>query len=230
MSLVAVVTRPSDRPGQLPETRIVAVGMPQDTAFGAYFPTRMMARAQMIAGECLLAGSQRASEDMAMVRSSVRLPVPHPGAVHQTGTIKVEGALSPGLFRRLFSGGKTTAKASAETAKNVLLDLASRMDSDGGMPGNDSEARASASLIALLAFLSQGHTRTRGAFRGHVARLVSFLQSATGLSNHQERIVAAVLELARKDKTLPGDWIELARTPGDHWIEVERGARNAQGA
>ena len=37
MSLVAVVTRAGDRPGELPETRVVPVGMAQDTAFGAYF-------------------------------------------------------------------------------------------------------------------------------------------------------------------------------------------------
>lgn len=37
MSLVAVVKRIGDRPGELPETRVVPVGMPQDTAFTAYF-------------------------------------------------------------------------------------------------------------------------------------------------------------------------------------------------
>jgi hypothetical protein len=37
MSLVAVVKRLGDRPGELPDTRVVPVGMPQDTAFPAYF-------------------------------------------------------------------------------------------------------------------------------------------------------------------------------------------------
>jgi Ca-activated chloride channel homolog len=37
MSLVAVVRRAGDRPGELPETRVVPVGMPQDTASSAYF-------------------------------------------------------------------------------------------------------------------------------------------------------------------------------------------------
>ncbi len=37
MSLVCVVNRVGDRPGQLPETRVVPLGMPQDTAFNAYF-------------------------------------------------------------------------------------------------------------------------------------------------------------------------------------------------
>ncbi len=43
MSLVSVIKRAGDRPGELPETRIVPVGMPQDTAFGAYFDLPLLA-------------------------------------------------------------------------------------------------------------------------------------------------------------------------------------------
>jgi hypothetical protein len=89
------------------------------------------------------------------------------------------------------------------------------------MPGENAELRASATVIALLAFLSQGHTPTRGAFRSHVARLVSFLKSLTGLSIHQQQVVEAVIEMARKGTTPAGKWITLARTAGMHWREVE---------
>jgi hypothetical protein len=109
-----------------------------------------------------------------------------------------------------------------ETAEDILLDLASGMESDGGMPGDNRESRVSATIIALLAFLSQGHTHTRGAFRSHVARLESFLQSLTGLSSHLQQVVAAVIELARKGTAPAGDWITLARTSGNHLKEVER--------
>ncbi|MDW7967493.1 MAG: VIT domain-containing protein [Thermoanaerobaculum sp.] len=37
MSLVAVLRRPGDRPGEPPKVRVVPVGMPQDTLFEAYF-------------------------------------------------------------------------------------------------------------------------------------------------------------------------------------------------
>lgn len=37
MSLVAVVERADDQAGEIPKTKIVAVGMPQDTGFGSYF-------------------------------------------------------------------------------------------------------------------------------------------------------------------------------------------------
>jgi hypothetical protein len=114
-----------------------------------------------------------------------------------------------------------------ESADDILLDLASRMDSDGGMPGKNREARAIATVIALLAFLSQGHTPKGGAFRSHVARLVSFLKSLTGLSSHQQQIVAAVIELARKEQAPAGEWITLARTSGNHWREVEKSLLSA---
>jgi hypothetical protein len=96
------------------------------------------------------------------------------------------------------------------------------MDSDGGMPGRDNESRAIASVVALLAFLSQGHTAEEGVFRSHVARLVLFLKSLTGLSSHHRRTVDAVIEMARKGKAPAGEWIALARTSGNHWRKVEQ--------
>jgi hypothetical protein len=111
---------------------------------------------------------------------------------------------------------------SVETAENTLLDLASGMESDGGMPGENRESRVSATIVALLAFLSQGHTHTRGAFRSHVARLESFLQAVTGLSSDLQSVVATVIELARKGTAPAGDWMTLARTSGNHLKEVER--------
>jgi hypothetical protein len=114
------------------------------------------------------------------------------------------------------------AARAAETAEEGLLNLASRMDSDGGMPGKDPESRAIATIVALLALLSQGHTPSSGAFRSHVSRLVSFLKSMNGLAPHQQQVVAAVIELACKGRAPTGEWITLTRTSGDHWKEVER--------
>ena len=37
MSLVAVVERANDQAGHVPKTKIVPVGMPQDTEFASYF-------------------------------------------------------------------------------------------------------------------------------------------------------------------------------------------------
>ncbi|MEO8594466.1 MAG: hypothetical protein ABI759_14205 [Candidatus Solibacter sp.] len=94
------------------------------------------------------------------------------------------------------------------------MGLASRMHSDGGAPGDNPEARAMSSLVALLAFLSQGHTPTHGAFRSHVARLVRFLESLSGLSDTRHAIIAAAIEWARKDGRPLADWVAAADAPG----------------
>jgi len=47
MSLVAVVNREGDRAGEAAVTKVVAVGMPRDTAFGAYFQPAAMPAASM---------------------------------------------------------------------------------------------------------------------------------------------------------------------------------------
>jgi hypothetical protein len=217
MSLVAVVTRPGDRPGQLPETRVVPVGMPQDTAFGAYFASRIPVSFALFG--------------MPMSRSGPP-PVPLGAAIKRTtqeAGAQLDASVWPGIVEKLFSRRKAAVEVSAETAEDILLDLASRMDSDGGMPGNDLESRAGAAVIALLAFLSQGHTLTGGAFRSHVTRLVSFLSSLTGLSSDRQQMVEAVVELVRKGETPPGDWLTLAHTSGNHWTEVETSIRNAHG-
>ena len=93
---------------------------------------------------------------------------------------------------------------------------------NAAVPGSGAVWVVPVTIIARLAFLSQGHTHTRGAFRSHVTRLESFLQSLTGLSSHLQQVVAAVNELARKGTAPAGDWITLARTSGNHLEEVER--------
>jgi Ca-activated chloride channel family protein len=51
MALVAVVERAGDRPGELPQTRVVPVGMPQDVRFPSYFapPAAPMAAMALLA-------------------------------------------------------------------------------------------------------------------------------------------------------------------------------------
>lgn len=177
MSLVAVVERAGDRAGELPETRVVPVGMPQGTPFQAYF-----------GGSTTLCG---------------------PLAGQSTGTARA--ASGPLKLGRVRAPGDA-----------VLFDLASRIDPDGGMPGRDAEARAIATITVLFAFLSRGHTASKGAFRMHVARLMAFLESLKGLSAEQQKVVSAVLDRSRRGAAPRGDWAALAGQPGDHWTEVEQ--------
>lgn len=213
MSLVAVVTRPGDRPDELPETRIVPVGMAQDTSFASCFskhvvaqglPARFLAQASLIEND-EMAGTALFAPEITELRS-----LSGKRGADRTG-------------RRQFSlFSMETAVPPVEGVEDILLELASGMESDGGMPGENHESRISATIVALFAFLSQGHTHTHGAFRSHVTRLESFLQRLTGLSGPLQRVVAAAIEHARQGTAPAGDWITLARTSGNHLKEVER--------
>jgi Ca-activated chloride channel family protein len=214
MSLVAVVTRQGDRAGELPETRVVPVGMAQDTAFGAYFPSQTMNGPAPLLS--LRAAFQKCKELMVTsgpesIESMVELGEAAPLSRSRRRSFKLEADREV----------SAAAARPGDAAEDILLALASRMDSDGGMPGNNSESRAGATVIALLAFLSQGNTLTCGAFRSHVVRLVSFLKSLAGLSSHHQRIVWAIIELAQKGTAPTGEWITLAHAAGNHWKEVE---------
>jgi Ca-activated chloride channel family protein len=208
MSLVAVVSRAGDRPGELPLTQAVPMGMAQDTNFGAYFQHQTGAYMPMPSAAAPLASrGPKAAKAISSLLDSSSAP---------------EVAAEAGDFSEMLG-----AAPPADTAEDILLDLASQMDSDGGMPGKTREARAIWTVTALLAFLSQGHTPTDGAFRSHVVRLTAFLKTLTGLSGLQQEVVAAVLELAREGKAPDGEWLTLARRPGNHWSQVEESVLGA---
>jgi len=202
MSLVAVVKRAGDRAGQLPETRVVPVGMPQDTHFGAYFPGQSGA----------FTGMLQARSPMPMVCSAaVSIPAPAPA---QSAPAGGRGIL--GLFDRYIHRAAAAPPPPPSTT-DALLALASAMDSDGGMPGRDAAARAAASLVALLAFLANGHTPSSGAFRSHAARLVRFLESLSGLDAGKRQLVEQALAAVRRCQAPPGDWLGLADNGKDQW-------------
>ena len=209
MSLVAVVTRQGDLSGALPETRVVPVGMPQDTPFGAYFGRKGMVLGQMARPAATPLFSRVMSLGLCPEDEGIRPTEAAPGPRPRV------------WFRRGKPGDSTPPLTPASGGTDdILLALAARLDADGGMPGKDRESRVAASAVALLAFLSHGHSLTRGAFRSHVARLVSFLRRMTELSALQRRVVAAVIELAQKSTTPAGDWIKLSQADGDHWDEL----------
>jgi hypothetical protein len=218
MSLVAIVTRQGDRAGELPQTRVVPVGMAQDVEFQSYFPARTLAAASVMDGMSAIT-----------LRERTKMPLVELNSFRAMAPPDAHGSGFRDLLLRSFPGSDHASLASStETAEEILLDLAARMESDGGMPGQDAEERASASVVALLAFLSQGHSQTSGAFRSHVVRLIGFLKSLTGLSSQQHKVVAAVIELASKGTAPAGEWTALAHTSGMHWGEVERAVLDAR--
>jgi Ca-activated chloride channel family protein len=188
MALVAVVKRKGDRAGELPETRVVPVGMPQDTAFEGYFAGQSAMMAKRVGGRMMLECNLSAPDMLS----------------------DKEMAAKPLLFDRLFSLGRARktepASVPTEGTPDVLIELARRIEPDGGMPGENSEQRMSATIVALLCFLSDGHTTTTGAFRAHVQRLLAFLKSQTPPGD----IAAAVIARVESGKPVQGKWTKSA--------------------
>lgn len=149
MSLVAVVKRMGDRPGELPETRVVPVGMAQDTLFPAYFrgfdPQISMAAYRENVTRFSRAIPQFASPDEAAEAS---IPRSSPGP--------------------LYSMRRASRAAEVTPSNTDLVDLAAMLEPDGGMPGDSPDVRAARTVAAVLAFVAHGHTLTVGAFRLHV--------------------------------------------------------------
>jgi Ca-activated chloride channel family protein len=218
MSLVAVVKRAGDRPGELPETKVVPVGTAQDTQLASYV-TNLMAAMPL-----------QASPTPAMPDSPARVRV---GQARMAGALRasakalfssnkpLEASDEPSGFLAAAMPPSTSAPAPESLVPaHVLFDLAARMESDGGMPGSDVESRALASLLALLAFLSEGHTPSKGAFRLHVAKLLSFLKSIHGLPQDRQALLASIVGKAEKGQSLDGDWLKLASVGGAAWSEL----------
>jgi Ca-activated chloride channel homolog len=208
MSLVAVVKRAGDSPGQLPETRVVPVGMPQDTHFGAYFHTPVTTASAFF-------GAMGATPSAMMAPASPVPPVPSGSGGFLFGKVRV-GAQKP---RRIPPIPPEPSQASP-SSDDALLELAATLDSDGGMPGSSLEVRASASVVALMAFVANGHTPSAGAFRSHVARLVQFLESLTALDPDKRKLVERALTVTRNGPVPPGDWLRMSKSGGDRWGQL----------
>ena len=166
MALVAVVNRESDRAGELPQTKVVPVGMPLDLHGDVYF-----GEAASIGGPAFtLHCEDQAPETLAS---------------------------EPPFFRRLFSKPPKDDIALAmapppESEEDLLLEDASRLEADGGMPGDSAEERFTASLDLLERLINHGSTPAKGPFRHHVRRLLDFLNDAVLSEEQIERLAEVV--------------------------------------
>jgi Ca-activated chloride channel family protein len=202
MSLVAVVKRQGDRPGELPETRVVPVGMPEDTSFPAYF--------RGPADQIHLSAYRASQFSASMVPDAPCKATPAP--------------FSPAPLYSL----RPRASTADITASNAdLVDLAAMLEPDGGMPGDNLGARAARTIAAVLAFVAGGHTLTMGAFRLHLTRLAGFLKSLSLASESEARLIERVVDAASDGKVPPGPWLVLAREPGTRWKQIEEALDHA---
>jgi len=204
MSLVAVVKRASDIAGELPVTRVVPVGIPQGMQFGAIFRD--------------VTGLSMAFCGPA--RSSLGTPAPMAGGPYRGVGGSAPGA-GAGEFMATFSkASKPGSENKTQTAEDILIELASQLEPDGGMAGENQTQRATRSIAVLYAMISYGHTPRAGAFRSHVTRLVDFLQRLKNLDARERMIVERALKASSTGHAAEGDWLKIAQRKAVSWDEV----------
>jgi Ca-activated chloride channel family protein len=177
MALVAVVERPGDVTGRLPETRVVPVGLPQGVEFAAYFPGILFAAPRLRA-------HARAC--------SLPWPEKHTGRL----------VCPPPRPRRTIASQAPMASAADE-----LLELLGRLEPDGGLPGWTTERRILASLFLVLRLVEEGGAPETSPYRIHIERLTEFVRTRMdALATHHRRLVEAALEVVETGGRLEGEW------------------------
>jgi Ca-activated chloride channel homolog len=204
MSLVAVVKREADRPGELPKTLVVPVGMAEDTAFQAYFGAPACKPGMPVLPAAPLGASSLRMDNFLMAASPLQSRAPLTSL--KTATYGVP----------YIKAGNTEKADNAD-----LVDLAAMLEPDGGMPGDNAGVRAGRTIAAMLAFVAAGHTLTTGAFRLHLTRLVGFLKSVSATSEREACMIARAVDAASSGKVPPGRWLALAHEAGTGWKQID---------
>jgi hypothetical protein len=205
MSLVAVVKRKGDRAGELPETLVVPVGMPQDTDFSEYFGL---------------------SASMAGMMPSVQLDTAEiSGTVHFAKQFVKESRSGRRSHRGISAMQSLIRRSLTPDAPANLIDLAAMLEPDGGMPGSNPSVRLARTIAAVFAFVTEGHTSTTGAFRSHVTRLVKFLESVSTASDSEKHAIQRAIDAASKGTSPGGHWLALAREPDTGWERIAEALR-----
>jgi Ca-activated chloride channel family protein len=224
MSLVAVVERAGDQPGEVPKTTVVPVGMPQDVLFGAYFggPSALPQATRAFAASVPMAA-------MALPGWGGGVAAPAGIAPPSARRVALKLGRVSGPLRALFQRGKPEeAGVEEETSlapEDILLDLAAQLEPDGGMAGKNDFERLVRSLVAVLAFLIEGHTTAAGAFRSHVPRLMHFLETFAfpSLNTPQRRTLNEALAWIKKGVAPPWKLAELLACPEkEAWDRITR--------
>jgi Ca-activated chloride channel family protein len=191
MALVAVVERAGDRPGEIPDTQVIPVGLPEGMEMGG-----------LIGGfsdfmTCELAGAAPAAQRVSSLE----------GRQKKTTLLDRAVDLSAGIFHWIPDKPEPDEEGD-------LMDLAASIEPDGGMPGDSREQRILASLLALLAFTADGSSLNSGPFRKHVKRLLDFLDSGItdGLDDRKRAAARTVVRAAEEGKAIEGDWLDHARS------------------
>jgi len=204
MSLVAVVKRAGDVPGEIPKTKIVPVGIPSELEHFRRAGLMFADSSTEIFGTQTLSSLRTLQSARALGERFVEL--------------ESAGARPANPLRSLsrFVGGRKSAdevvSSPHRTAEDLLVTLAGMMEPDGGMPGKTEDIRIGNSIVALLYFVREGNTSRSGPFRIHVERLLQYLNSnaLSTLSPANAEAAARTLKGLAAGVCPAGDWHRYA--------------------
>jgi hypothetical protein len=185
ISLVAVVEREGDTAGELPKTQVVPIGMPVDVAYDSYFRGAPAA--------CLSLHRRAAATTALAKQAACCIPASYSPAIMRP-CLKEESERAP-------QASEVAVAAESNFASDALLNLATQLEPDGGLRGDDPDDRALRTACALMMFLMHGHTPAQGALRAHVERMVTFLESITALPLDRRELLDRAIAFVRAART-----------------------------
>ncbi len=202
MALVAVHERADARPGELPATRVVPVGLPEDVQMEAYF-------ARVECKWALPEGTGPGPDEPPVSPSNVAMVR---GLLLEPESVEQQPVRSRGRRR----GPERRARAAAGSPEDLELVapvIAARLEADGGLPGRTLGARVAATVAAAVALAWFAQETGTARWRGCLERMLRFLRGVDGARLAPERaaLLEEVLEALEAGYVPAGPWAELGR-------------------
>lgn len=193
VSLVAVVNRLGDSIGQIPITKVVPVGLPQDLEENVYFDSNVRSSISYNSINIMKNSKSRVSAHMIMEDFEVSNCEDIPYLSYKK---------SDNMICR--------EDNSALSTEDYLVEIAGKILPDGGMPGKTPQDRLEKSILAMLAFAAWANTGST-AFNKHQNRLLKFLQKQdiTGLDDTISNLVTTACAAAA-NRNVKHEVIEMA--------------------
>ncbi|GIW96087.1 MAG: hypothetical protein KatS3mg110_4128 [Pirellulaceae bacterium] len=220
MALVAVVERPSDRPGELPETRVVPVGWHQEKSLKAYF------RHQAAIPDT---GVDEDEGDLSVLYCyekpwylieefcAVDEDVDSEEIDLFLASSQWDASKAPDFSLR----GTTDAHTPSEPVPTGVWQSLGSLLSDGGLPGDTTSDRIVRTAYLLLELLAL-EPAARRVFQLHLDRIVSFLRGHLGtLPAAQRTCIETLLRLCDEGRSLPGEWSTVPSDANLAWQKLQ---------
>lgn len=207
MSLVAVVERAGDQPGDVPVTRVVPVGMPQDTEIDSYFAHPL--------------GMTPPTSRVASLFSPVVCHCVDKNERYEDASLGI-----PTFLRRHRTVEKTDSNEAG--LLDLLFGMVVTIEVDGGLPGQDMEERIAHTLAGILVLLDYERNSGEQGFAAHARRMTDFLHAheAEPLPQERDALLRQALAAIDNNQVPEGDWCEAYARLGEkpeapalwHWI------------